>query len=83
MKLFSRGSVPAGVMVPCGVITTTESPGMTPSALAVAPEHDAELAGFRVRERSRAHVLCADVTTESQARRIDAADNRRGWRRAR
>ena len=33
-KLFTRGSVPAGVTVPCGVMTTTLSPTPTPSARA-------------------------------------------------
>src|SRR5438552_4106920 len=33
-KLFTRGSVPAGVTVPCGVMTTTLSPTRAPSARA-------------------------------------------------
>ena len=37
LKLFRRGSVPAGVTVPCGVMTTTESPGPTPSERARSP----------------------------------------------
>ena len=34
LKLLTRGSVPAGVTVPCGVMATTGSPMVTPSARA-------------------------------------------------
>ena len=76
VKLFRRGSVPAGGHLPCGVMTTTVSPmPHAERAGELAAEHDAELAGLEVRERARAHVP-ADVGDRVLLRRIDAADQR-------
>ena len=53
--------MPAGVTVPCGVMTTTlVADAHAERARELAAEHDAELAGRRSVERARAHVP-ADV----------------------
>ena len=76
VKLLSRGSVPAGVIVPCGVIDDDAvADAHAERARELGAEHDAELAGLEVVERARAHVP-ADVGDRVLARRVDAAHQR-------
>jgi hypothetical protein len=72
LKLLTRGSVPAGVTVPCGVIATTVSPTRTPSARASsAPSTMPNSPALRSASEPRA--CAADVGDRVLARRVDAA----------
>ena len=75
-KLLMRGSVPAGVTTPCGVITITGSPRRTPSARASsAPSTMPKEPGLKIAQGARAHVA-VDVGHLRFERGIDAAHER-------
>ena len=74
VKLFRRGSVPAAVSVPCGVMATTVSPRRTPRPRARSdPSTMPKPPGLSASSVARAHVR-ADVGDRGFLRRIDAAN---------
>ena len=69
MKLLSRGSVPAGVTVPCGVMSDDRvAAAHAERARELGAEHDAELAGLAGRRARRARMwLPMSATVSSRA----------------
>src|SRR5881628_2378896 len=74
-KLFTLGSVPAGVTVPCGVMTTTLSPTRAPSARASSAPSTMPNPSGLIGERARAH-MAAEIGDRVLERGVDAADQR-------